>query len=610
VTDSEYMCGIAGFNWNSQALVEKMLGTLRYRGPDDEGFLVDSNASIGNTRLAVMDTSDKGHQPMELENLAIVYNGEIYGFKQLREELEAEGYKFVSDTDTEVVLCSYHRWGPACVERFNGMWAFCIYDKKNNTLFLSRDRFGVKPLYYYFRNGKFIFASELKAIRQHGLDLTINVPAVNFFFYQKYIGDNLTIFDDCYKLRPSENLLFDLERKQLTLTKYYDLERQVAGNQDLSLAERLDSVEGIIIDAVEKRLVADVPVGSFLSGGVDSSLISAIIARKHRGFETFSIGFKEDKSYDEVKYSNRASEHINTSHYVDYVGFNEEIIRFVLDNMDEPFGDASIFPTYLLSKMTRARVTTALSGDAADEIFGGYDTYKAYKLARYVPRTVIRASKRLIDLLPPSDKKMTFAFKLKRFVRDSDLNAVGRHLRWMATFNDLQRPKLLRENFVPAESLVPCGSGKSLLALQLSDIHNYLAEDILKKVDMASMLNSLEVRVPYLDYRLVPLVLSLPEKYKVRNLRTKWLLKRIAGKYLPKDIVHRRKRGFTAPISRWIKGEDFVRSFLTDRRYYEHNLLDYGYVQDLFDGHISNREDNARDLWLIFVFNYWRHCNG
>jgi asparagine synthase (glutamine-hydrolysing) len=603
------MCGIAGFNWNSQALIEKMLGTLRYRGPDDEGFLADSNASIGNTRLAVMDTSDKGHQPMEFENLAIVYNGEIYGFKQLREELEAEGYKFVSDTDTEVVLCSYHRWGPACVERFNGMWAFCIYDKKNNTLFLSRDRFGVKPLYYYFRNGKFIFASELKAIRQHGLDLTINVPAVNFFFYQKYIGDNLTIFEDCYKLRPSENLLFDLNRKELTLTKYYDLERQISGNQDLSLAERLDSVEGIIIDAVEKRLVADVPVGSFLSGGVDSSFISAIIARKHRGFETFSIGFKEDESYDEVKYSNRASEHINTSHYVDYVGFNEETIRFVLDNMDEPFGDASIFPTYLLSKMTRARVTTALSGDAADEIFGGYDTYKAYKLARYVPRTAIRASKRLIDLLPPSDKKMTFAFKLKRFVRDSDLNAVGRHLRWMATFNDLQRPKLLRENFVPAESLIPCGPGKSLLALQLSDIHNYLAEDILKKVDMASMLNSLEVRVPYLDYRLVPLVLSLPEKYKVRNLRTKWLLKRIAGKYLPKDIVHRRKRGFTAPISRWIKGEDFVRTFLTDRRYYEHNLLDYGYVQDLFDGHINNREDNARYLWLVFVFNYWWSCN-
>lgn len=604
------MCGIAGFSWNSQALIEKMLRTLRYRGPDDEGFLVDSNVSIGNTRLAVMDPSDKGHQPMDFENLAIVYNGEIYGFKQLREELEAEGYKFVSDTDTEVVLCSYHRWGPACVERFNGMWAFCVYDKKEHTLFLSRDRFGIKPLYYYLRNGRFIFASELKTIRQHGLDLAISIPAVNYFFYQKYIGDNLTIFEDCYKLRPSENLLFDLERKQLTLTKYYDLERHVTENQGLSLTERLDSVEGIIIDAVEKRLVADVPVGSFLSGGVDSSLISAIIARKHKGFETFSIGFKEDESYDEVKYSNLVSEHINTSHYVDYVGFNEETIRFVLDYMDEPFGDASIFPTYLLSKMTRAHVTATLSGDAADEIFGGYDTYRAYKLARYVPRTAIKASKRLIDLLPPSDKKTTFTFKLKRFVRDSDLNAVRRHLRWMATFNDLQRPKLLRDNFVPADSLIPCGSEKSLLALQLSDIHNYLAEDILKKVDMASMLNSLEVRVPYLDYRLVPVVLSLPEKYKIRNLRTKWLLKRIAGKYLPKNIVHRRKKGFTAPISRWVKGKDFVRSFLKDRRYYEHDLLDYSYVQKLLEGHINNRQDNARDLWLIFVFNYWRHCNG
>ena len=225
------MCGIAGFNWNSQPVIEKMLRSLRHRGPDDEGVYLDSNVSLGNTRLAVMDPSDRGHQPMEFENLVIVYNGEIYGFKELREQLEAEGYKFTSDTDTEVVLYSYHKWGANCVGRFNGMWALCIYDKRKNSLFLSRDRFGIKPLYYYFDETRFIFASELKAIRQHDLELSISVPAVNFFFFQRYIGDNLTIFENCHKLRPAENLQFDIERREAVVTRYYDLEREIVRNQ-------------------------------------------------------------------------------------------------------------------------------------------------------------------------------------------------------------------------------------------------------------------------------------------------------------------------------------------------------------------------------------------
>lgn len=587
-----------------QGLIAKMTGAIKHRGPDDEGFYTDESVSLGNRRLAILDISPKGHQPMKFGNLVITYNGEIYNFGELKEQLESKGYKFISGTDTEVILYSYHLWGPSCVEKFNGMWAICIYDKQAKTLWLSRDRFGIKPLYFYFDGGKFIFASELKAIKCHKLDLAIDTSAVNFFFYQKYIGNDLTIFKNCCKLRPSENLLFDLNSKRLTRTRYYDLETKIAEQQGRPIEDRLDSVEGIIIDAVEKRLVADVPIGSFLSGGVDSSLISAIISQRHKDFKTFSVGFKEE-SYDELKYSQLVSKHIHTKHYCEYVQITDDDIDHVLRNLDEPFGDASLFPTYVLSKMTRRTVTTCLSGDGGDEVFGGYDTYKAYKLARYIPGPLVTASKGLVNLLPASDRKMTLPFRMKRFVRDYDKDVADRHLNWMATFTDLDRRNLLKDNFTPAESFIKPSGEKGLLSLQLSDIHNYLAEDILKKVDAASMLNSLEARVPLLDYRLVPLVLSLPERYKMRRLRTKWLLKNIAARYVPGEIVRRRKRGFTAPISQWLRQKDLIREFIVNPVYYQYELLDCDYVQRMFDAHISRKEDYARQLWLVFIFNYW-----
>jgi len=600
------MCGIAGFNWPDESVIEKMTLAMRHRGPDDEGFYVDGSVSLGHRRLSIIDTSEKGHQPMKFEHLVIVYNGEVYNFKQLREQLQGKGYNFISDSDTEVVLYSYHQWGPSCVERFNGMWAFCIYDRRKNVLFLSRDRFGIKPLYYYFDGHRFIFASSLKAIKKHNLDLNISIPAVNFFFYQRYIGEELTIFENCHKLRPSENLLFNLHKRQLTRTKYYHLEEEILKHQNAALKQRLESVEGLITEAVEKRLVADVPIGSFLSGGIDSSLISAIISKKHSDFDTFSIGFT-DKSYNELKYSKLVAEYIHTAHHYDYLGIDEDLIKFIVENMDEPFGDPSVLPTYLLAKIARREVTVSLSGDAGDEVFGGYDTYRAYKLAHYVPNSMMRISRYLIDLLPPSDKKLAMTFKMKRFVRDPDINVNRRHLNWMSTFNEPQRQKLLTANFVSAGSLVDYSGQTNFLAIQLSDIHHYLPEDILKKVDFASMLNSLEVRVPFLDHRLVPLVLSLPEKYKIRGLSTKWLMKKIASSYLPKKIVHRPKKGFTVPISKWVKKSDLIQEMLTNRRHYEHNLLQYDYVQHLLNAHINKKQDNARQLWLVFVFNYWMY---
>jgi len=510
------MCGIAGFNWNDTALIKKMSDSIIHRGPDDEGFYCDEKVSLGHRRLAIIDLSVKGKQPMEYDDCFIVFNGEIYNFPELKKELFDKGHHFVSGSDTEVILHAYREYGEKCVEKLNGMWAFCIYDKRKSILFLSRDRFGEKPLYYYPDNDKFIFASEIKAIRQQPLHLTINTLALNFYFYQKYIGADLSIFNSVYKLKPGHNLVYDLNNRSLLTYSYYHLEKEIEKVSSIPLDEKLKLIKELIPDATEKRLIADVPVGSFLSGGVDSSLISAIIAKKVNQFKTFSIGFKE-KSFDELPYSKMVAKHIKTDHQYEYVPIDENVIEQVIGNLDEPFGDSSIIPVYLLSKMTRRNVTVSLSGDAGDEVFGGYDTYMGLMIAKHIPGFLNGSIRAITNLFPPSDKKVSFLFKVKRFLGSSDKNISIRHLNWMATFQEKERRSLLNGNFKPDNSFVPTDVDPvvpilkdELLTVQLNDIHNYLAEDILKKTDAASMMNSLEVRVPFLDHRLVPLVLSLP----------------------------------------------------------------------------------------------------
>ncbi len=605
------MCGIAGFNWPDQELIQQMMHSLRHRGPDDEGFYVDGEVSLGHRRLSILDTSSQGHQPMPYEHLVLVYNGEIYNFQELKKRLEEKGYRFFSHTDTEVILYSYHLWGPACVEKFNGMWAFCLYDRKAKTFFLSRDRFGIKPLYYYFDGEKFIFASELKAIREHTLNLPLNPTALNYYFYQKYIGGSNVIYNGCYKVQPSENITFELGLRKLVKSCYYHLEEDIAAHGETPLERRIESVEETIGEAVQSHLVADVPVGSFLSGGIDSSLISAIIARQRKDFQTFSIGFREP-SFDEVPYSEMAARHIATRHRVEYLQMDDSLIDYLVSRMDEPFGDSSLLPTYLLSQITRQDVTVSLSGDGGDEIFGGYDSYRALQMARRIPGGLIRAVRPFVSLLPPSEKKLSWSFKIRKFVRDYHPNIIRRHLDWMSTFADSSRRELLGEWYIDSEEFLKAGTGKSLLHVQLQDIQNYLPEDILKKVDLASMLNSLEARVPFLDHRLVPLVLSLPDKYKIRYGKTKWLLKKAARPYLPPALINRPKRGFTVPVSRWIRESSLITDFLTNRRYYQHEMLAYEYVQRLLAEHRDQRQDHARPLWLIFVFNYWmyQHSHG
>ena len=598
------MCGIAGFNWSQKDLVKKMTDSIAHRGPDGEGFYVDDRISLGHRRLSIIDLSTKASQPMVYKDLVLTFNGEIYNFRELREELGKKRHVFNSLSDTEVILHAYEEWGSACVSKFNGMWAFGLYDKGRQQLFLSRDRFGEKPLYYFFDGGKFIFSSEVKAIRRHELDLELDSRALNFYFYQKYIGGEMTIFEKIFKLQPAHNLFFHLASKQIKIEKYYDLEDEVklAGKQ--SPEDRVVAIKNLLPLAVEQKLIADVPIGSFLSGGLDSSFISALIARQHSNFDTFSIGFK-DESYNELPWSLKVSSYLKTSYHFKYAEIGDQLAEQIIENMDEPFGDSSVLPTFLLAQLTREKVTVSLSGDAGDEIFGGYDTYLAHKIARGWPKIFISLGRKLAALLPLSDKKVTLSFKIKRFFENYNDNFIRQHLNWMATFPAADRKKLLT-CFVSDEDVLPVREEKNdLTAIQINDFSNYLAEDILKKVDFATMQNALEARVPFLDYRLPPLVLSLPERYKLRGLTAKWLLKDLAKKYLPAEIIRRKKRGFTVPISRWIKESDFIKECLQQDGYYAHGLLNKKYVEILLAEHLSGQKDNARRLWLIFVFNYW-----
>jgi asparagine synthase (glutamine-hydrolysing) len=602
------MCGITGFNWNHEDKVKEMTDCIAHRGPDSEGHYTDSDVSLGHRRLSILDLSELGRQPMKYKDLIIVFNGEIYNYLDIKKDLIDLGHSFNSKTDTEVLLHAYDQWRESFVEKINGMWAFCIYDKKEKKLFLSRDRFGIKPLYYYFDSDKFIFSSELKAIVKHDLNLKIDKKALNFYFYQKYIGADLSIYKQVKKLRPATNLSFDLKMKEIKKFKCFHLEKEINKAKKISFNKRKKIIQEKLKTAVKKRLIADVPVGSFLSGGLDSSLISALIREKKSDLKTFSIGFKED-SYNELPYSKQVAKEIGTGHYIDYLQIDEKVIEEVLSSLDEPFGDPSLLPTYLLSKMTRKKVIVSLSGDGADEIFGGYDSYLGYKIAKLTPSFIVNLLKPIADLFPSSDRKLPLSFMFKKFVTDYSLNIVKRHFDWMASYPKKERKKLLSTNFIENREFIDLNNQNGLLSLQLADINNYLPEDILKKVDIASMLNSLETRVPYLDHELVPLVLSLPERLKIKRFNVKWFLKQIAEKYLPSGIINRKKRGFSVPISKWLRKSDLIQQYITEDKYYRHGLLSEEYVKKIYQEHLDKKKDNSRQLWLVFVFNYWSHNN-
>jgi asparagine synthase (glutamine-hydrolysing) len=617
------MCGICGFfdfsrlDPPDRPLLQRMNSSLRHRGPDGGGVHVDGPAGLAARRLAIIDLAH-GDQPMLAAGgaVCVVQNGEILNHRELRAELEREGVHFATHCDTEVLLHLYLRNGPGFVSRLRGMFAIALWDRRERRLLLARDRFGIKPLYYSASGGRLSFASELKALVQDpSFPREIDRAALHSYLAFNSIPAPLTVFTAARKLPPGHLLTctpggMAIERYARPAPATADrLRREDADTLAQELRERLR-------DSVRAHLLADVPVGVLLSGGVDSSVLTALAATSSsERVSTFSIGFRE-RSFNELDLAREVARRYGTDHHELVVSPQiSELLPRVVAAYDEPSGDSSAVPTYLVSQLAAEHVKVVLCGEGGDELFGGYETYVADQLANRVGPAAARLAP-LVERLPSSDARVSLDYRARRFTRAAALAPLERHHGWKEIFSAPQRARLLTADWqdAGADPLLPWRArfaetaGAPMLArLQDVDLGVYLADDLLVKTDRMSMTHSLEARVPYLDPVVAELALSLPTRLKVRGLSKKRLLRRAAAPLIPRSIIGARKRGFSIPAAAWLRGElePFAREVLAPRRTRAQGYFEPRAVTELLDEHVARRQDHSRQLWGLMSFSLW-----
>jgi len=625
------MCGIAGWinleNKSSQnqseTVLHSMCERMKHRGPDSEGLWADETVALGMRRLSVIDLHT-GEQPVYSEDKSIVVmmNGELYNYREVRAELEKRGHKFVTSSDTEILPHLYEEYGEAMLDQINGMFAFALWDKRRKKLLVARDRFGEKPLYYGVFDNKLIFASELKVLLENpSVKGEIDLNSLRQFLSFDYVPAPNSIFRGISKL-PAAHFL-TVENGTIKTRRYWNLNWQKS-RTNLSLSDSAEELRDLLADAVRMRLVADVPLGILLSGGVDSSTVAAFATQfSTEKVKTFSIGFEED-SFDESKYARQVANHLQTEHYEDKLSVEKaaDLISEIGLWLDEPMSDGSLIPTFLLSRFVRKHVTVALGGDGGDEIFAGYPMYFAHKVANFyngIP-AVFRNNliEPVVNNLPVSNKNLSFDYKAKRFVRASKYDLVTRHHSWFGSFSIDEQSKLLSKDVLAQTSNDIYKSAKNLLEIcdaendiekmQFLDLNFYMAEDILTKVDRASMAVSLEVRAPFLDPRIAQFAASIPLEYKLKGNKGKYILKKAVEPLLPKNILHRPKKGFGIPIAEWLKGRlnPLMHELLNAKRLKEQGLFDANFVQKLIKEHETNAASHHKQLWTLLVFQLWQ----
>ena len=601
--------------------LENMIAAIKHRGPDNTGVFFVGDVGLAHARLSVIDLSERGHQPMfnDDKTIGIVFNGEIYNFKELRNELIKLGYKFKSDTDTEVIIYLYEEFGESCFERLNGMFAIGLYDFRLGKLILARDKMGKKPLYWAIFGGTLMFASELRAIMEHRIfKKELNLDALNKYLTYEYVPTPHSIFKNVYKLEPASYLVY--QNKEIKKIKFWEIE---FNNSDISFDEAITQLDKKINESVKLRMVSDVPFGVFLSGGLDSSTI-AYYAQKNssRKIKTFSVNF-EEKSFDESKYAKKVSDILGTEHY-DQLLTAKNLIETLstIDLIDEPIGDASIIPTYLLSKHARNYVTVALGGDGGDELFAGYPTFQADVLAGIYEKipTLIKKIflEKIIHKIPETDNNFNLGFRLKTFVKGLGGDKNYRHHRWLGSFTAEEKEKLFKReiwNEIDAKKDFE-EIDYYLKNIKAEDHRNktlglymrtYLMDEVLVKVDRASMKNSLEIRSPFLDPNLVELANSLPFSFKLKGFTTKYILKKLMEDKLPGSIVYRKKKGFGIPLSRWLRNElkEFCDGLLSEEKIKNQGLFNYDYIARLKQEHFDENKNNRKKLWTLMAFMIW-----
>ncbi|RLJ04048.1 MAG: asparagine synthase (glutamine-hydrolyzing) [Candidatus Aenigmatarchaeota archaeon] len=624
------MCGISGFNWEDKELIKGMNKTLEHRGPDDHGIYTDRHVSLGHRRLAIIDLSERGKQPMsnENDNVWITYNGEVYNFKELRDELEKKGHEFKSNTDTEVIIHAYEEFGVNCLNRFNGMFAFCIYDSNKKILFLARDRIGIKPLYYYFDGNNFIFASEIKAILQYDIRRKINFNALNRFVMLRYIPEKETILKNIFRLLGGHYLIFDLKSKQIKIKRYWDI---TSADRFLSYRNSIKKLRTLLKDSVGKRLIADVPLGVYLSGGIDSSAIVAFMSQLNKGeIKTFSVGF-ESNLVNELDYARYVAEYFNTEHK-EFILKSDviELLPKIIYHLDEPLSDPAVIPNYLLSTYAKRSVSVILTGDGADELFAGYDQYKFLvwgKTLSKIPYTN-KCIPFILNCIPMKFLDNIYRYssvtggkireRFGRFINAIKENDAKAYLEIMSIFDEEERKQLFSSeiihkigdfnNYDAINRKYFSRKENFLNRIIKFDLRRYLPEDLLMKPDKMGMAHALEIRVPFLDHRIVDLSFRIPPNLKLNKfITTKYILKKSLSGILPKKIIYRKKQTFQLPMHEWIEKDlkHIFEEFLSKKKIEKQGFFKYSYIEKIFRNYEKSKLFYARQLWNLINFQIW-----
>jgi asparagine synthase (glutamine-hydrolysing) len=618
------VCGIAGqvrvVGRVDQALIERMCDELEHRGPDSRGTFVERNVGLGVQRLAIIDLAT-GAQPVFNEDgsVAVVLNGEIYNYRELREELQARGHVFATRSDTEVIVHLYEEIGRKCVERLRGMFAFALWDGREEQLLLARDRVGKKPLFYAQRNGSMSFASEARALLQDPeIPREVNLRAIASFLLLQYVPDPMTAFEALRKVPAAHTLTW--HNGNVSLERYWKL--SYAPSVDLTEEEAEEGIREGLLEATKLRLRSDVPVGALLSGGVDSSAVVAAMARTGSGvIRTFSIGFKE-RRYDETPFAREVAALYGTQHeeFVMEPQALEILPRLVLA-YGEPFADASAIPSFYLSEMTRRHVTVALNGDGGDENFAGYPRYHATLLGEHlhrIPRPLSRALALVGSAVGTGGRQGSTRHRATRLAQAAALGTIERYAMWIAFFSEEQRRTLFTpelsahlSSYDPAAALqraYRASDAETLLDRLLDvDVHTYLAGDLLVKMDIASMANSLEVRSPFLDHEFMQVVARLPARMKMQRGETKRILKQALRPWLPEHLIYRSKQGFRVPLADWFRNElrTMPEDVLLDRRALDRGWFREDAIRRLISEHQTRTADHAERLWALLMLELW-----
>lgn len=622
------MCGIIGayINKSNDLNVEKfniIRDKLSYRGPDTGGTFNHENIFLGHRRLSIIDL-DTGNQPMfdAKGETSIVFNGEIYNFLTIKKELKTLGVVFKTNSDTEVILEGYLAWGlEGCLKRLEGMYAFSIWDNQKKKLFVVRDKFGEKPLYYSKDENGFYFASELKAVVPFLDEVKISKKALNLFFGLTYIPEPFSIYDNIFKLEAGYYL--EVSENEFNKVQYFDLLGKINKTSSvIDYSEAKNKLRDMLFESVKCRMVSDVPLGAFLSGGIDSSIISAIMSKvSSNPINTFSIGFRE-KEYDESERAELVAKHIKSKHHLYYVDHNDllEVVDKTLTYFDEPFGDSSAIPSMLVSKKAGEKVKVVLTGDCADELFGGYEKYLAKSYSEKYnsfPGPIRKSFESIIKVIPHNNLTNHKLRKIKKVVKSANLTPENRYLNMCSLgFNSDEKYNLLNSDYqenVQGQILKYFNEadGDELSKTFYSDIKLVLEGDMLPKVDRTCMINSLEARAPFLDSSIVEFSLNLPHDYKILGTNKKRILKDTFSDLLPKETMSFSKKGFGIPIRIWFQKElkEELLSLLSEDFLISQNIFNITYVNKIVEEHMSNKENHSSKLWQLFVFQKWYKNN-